>query len=98
MAVRRPITARGASKAIASRYSRENTRAYRRTYPDEKDARPVSAEAILALASDPSFQVHESSRARAEEDATLLHYNAISNDGKDYATRETLCGLLAIVS
>lgn len=75
----------------AETYSRANTEAYNRSYPDDP-AEPWTADAISRFLS-PWANIRE-----AVANAGLLHYNAISNDGTEAGDRDTLQAIIALQS
>lgn len=72
-------------------YSRANTEAYNRTYPDDP-AEPWTADAISRFVR-PWPNMRE-----AVVKAGLLHYNAISNDGTEAGDRDTLQAIITLQS
>jgi hypothetical protein len=62
-------------------YSAANAAAYRQTYRDEQDTRGHTADEIAHAAPGPVSM----SLPKAVQTVRLLHYNAIANDGRDFA-------------
>lgn len=99
------LDAREVAESLAL-YSRANARAARATWYRGTTRTPASVRAETRPSS--AREIHDAARAivasgrgvsadDAADTAMLLHYNAVSNDGRDHATRETLAFLLDVV-